>query len=122
MSLTSIVRGALTAPGADEAYVSYRGALESHATMDGGGILFRRVAGAWRRVAWYPAEWRDGCLALPDSMPMEMLCRWGDSHYDMAEEDTRVTATVPQPDQPETYRLSQPVRMVRDNTYYTKSL
>ncbi len=79
ITLSSIILGAITRSGADQAYVSYLGFM-SHAEGLGGGALFERADGDWRLVQWYPARQRDQCLALPGTGPLQALCRSRDGY------------------------------------------
>jgi hypothetical protein len=117
ISFTSILFGPITAAGRDEAYVSYHANFESHATLNGGGILFSRENGVWRLKHWYPAKQRGlGCLALPETAPLEMLCFEGDGHYDSSYEAVTVLAADPERNQSAlSYTLAQPFMAVRDN-------
>jgi hypothetical protein len=112
----TIIRGAITAPGRDEAYVSYGGDLESHAENLGGGILFRHQSGTWKMVKWYPGEHLDNCVALPDIAPVELVCLFEDSHAEDASMGISVVhAWPPLEDKPTLYRLSADLGVIRDN-------
>ncbi|WP_298214655.1 hypothetical protein [Acidocella sp.] len=74
ISLDTVILGHLTSAGADEAYVTYEGSFEPHATNFGGGILFRRGPQGWRRQGWYPGGQADRCVSLNPTGQAVFLC------------------------------------------------
>jgi hypothetical protein len=78
ITLTSIAAGQLTGLAENEAYVSYQGSFESHATNFGGGILFKADGtGGWRLEKWYPGDSLDSCLSLSLQGQARFLCLRG---------------------------------------------
>ncbi len=87
IDLSAIAYGGFTAAGADEAYLTYSG-LEPHADNFGGGILLRRVKGAWSPVKWIAGGQMDRCVAIPGPGAQKMLCLGG--WFGMGEGDSSV--------------------------------
>ena len=77
ITLQSVVYGHLTSADADEAYVTYAGSFEPHATNFGGGILFTGGPGAWRLKAWYPGGQAEHCVSLTPTGRAKFVCRYG---------------------------------------------
>lgn len=75
--LAAIAYGSFTAPGVDQAYVTYSTMHEPHANNFGGGILFEHPRSGWRLVRWYPGGQMDRCVAIPGAAQQRMLCLWG---------------------------------------------
>src|SRR5262249_21247757 len=72
MSLDAVIYGGFTKVGADEAFLTYSG-LEPHVFDYGGGVLFRREQGKWRRVKWFPGDRMEICLGIPGDGPQRVL-------------------------------------------------
>lgn len=77
ITLTSVAYGNFLT--GDEAYVSYQGSFESHATNFGGGVLFSRNSGTWELSAWYPGYSLDGCVSLTPTGEAQYACVRGSS-------------------------------------------
>ena len=78
ITLTSVVAGHFSNATAEEAYISYQGSFESHATNFGGGILFRaNGTGGWVLENWFPGDIMDGCLSLNPQGRAKILCLRG---------------------------------------------
>jgi hypothetical protein len=92
IALTSIAYGDFTGP--NQAYISYLGSFEPHATNFGGGILFNQTATGWALASWYPGGQLDGCLALNPLGAAKYLCDLG--YTGQGETDTTLfIVTVP---------------------------
>lgn len=76
LDLATIAYGSFTAPGANQAYVTYSTMFEPHANNFGGGILFERSGAGWKLVRWYPGGQMDRCVAVPGGGKQRMLCLW----------------------------------------------
>lgn len=87
IDLWAVAYGSFTAPGADEAYLTYSG-LEPHADNFGGGILLRRARGVWTPVRWVPGGQMDRCAAIPGAGTQKMLCL--ESWFGMGEGDSSI--------------------------------
>jgi hypothetical protein len=87
LSLDAVAYGHFTAPGAQEAYVTYSG-LESHSDGFGGGILLRGSDIGWKPIRWIAGGQMDHCVALPDPGPQRMLCLSG--YTGMGETDSSI--------------------------------
>jgi len=77
ITLTGVIYGHLTGDDADEAYVSYLGSFEPHATNFGGGILFHRQGNGWALSGWYPGGAMEHCLSLNSQGRARFLCLYG---------------------------------------------
>jgi len=77
ITFTSVIYGHLTGADADEAYVSYRGSFEPHASNFGGGILFHRQGNGWTLSRWYPGGAMEHCLSLNPQGRARFLCLSG---------------------------------------------
>jgi hypothetical protein len=130
MRFPTVSYGSFTQPSADEAYVSYDASFAPHVEMFGGGILFRHNHGSWRLVAWFPAERRAKCIALPGEGKQEMLCLEGDGHATSSDEDVTPILTAQNLDiipgsanwvneYKTVYKLERPVFAMRDNNFET---
>jgi len=75
ITLTSVAYGNFT--GGDEAYVSYQGSFEPHATNFGGGLLFARNGTGWTLSGWQPGNSMDNCLVVNRQGTTPFLCARG---------------------------------------------
>lgn len=74
ITLQSVVYGHLTNDTEDEAYVTYEGSFEPHATNYGGGILFTGGPGKWALQGWYPGGQADQCVVLTPTGKARFVC------------------------------------------------
>lgn len=97
ITLQTVSFGHFTSATADEAYVTYAGNFEPHATNYGGGIMFTRVDGHWRLQAWHPGGQASGCVLLTPTGRARFVClsRW----EGQGEADSNLTLTTLPPPQ-----------------------
>lgn len=94
ITLTDVIYGHLTGDDADEAYVSYQGSFEPHATNFGGGILFHKDGNGWALSRWYPGGAMEHCLSLNPQGRARFLCLYG--YTGQGETDTSLfLASIP---------------------------
>lgn len=74
ITLQTVIYGHLTSATADEAYVTYTGNFEPHATNYGGGILFVKDADSWKLKAWHPGGQANECVLLTPSGQAHFVC------------------------------------------------
>ncbi len=87
----AIVYGSFTRAGADQAYVTYySNSVEGHVTNFGGGILFERTKGVWKLVRWYRGGQMDGCIPIPATNPLKLLCATGYTNQGESDESVLV--------------------------------
>ncbi|MGE4480365.1 hypothetical protein [Acidocella sp.] len=96
ITLQSVTYGQLSGGAAREAYVTYTGSFEPHATNFGGGILFTGGPGAWKLQGWYPGGQADHCVSLNPEGRAKFVCRYG--YEAQGEADSLLTVvTLPPP-------------------------
>ena len=74
ITLQSVVYGHLTSDSTEDAYVTYEGSFEPHATNYGGGILFTGGPGKWALQGWYPGGQADQCVVLTPTGKARFVC------------------------------------------------
>lgn len=80
IELTHVNYGSYSKPGQTEAIVDYAG-CEPNANNNGGSILLRQVAGAWRMVSIAPGVRDNLCLKYSQANGVDMLaCYYSASH------------------------------------------
>lgn len=95
--LSAVAYGDFRGTGREQAYVSYDGDFEPHATNFGGGILFQRRGAGWTVAGWYSGGQMDECVALPLARVQRLLCLAG--YSGSGEFDSSVwLRTVPRPE------------------------
>jgi hypothetical protein len=72
LTLTSVAYGDFTGP--DQAYVSYQGSFEPHASNFGGGMLFTRSGTGWALSSWVPGNAMDGCTVVNPQGATPFIC------------------------------------------------
>lgn len=97
ITLQDIVFGHLTSATSDEAYVTYSGSFEPHASNYGGGILFIKDAGHWQLKAWYPGGQANECVLLTPAGRARFVCL--SSWEGQGEADSSLTLTTLPPPQ-----------------------
>lgn len=74
ITLQNVIYGHLTNATANEAYVTYEGSFEPHATNYGGGILFTKATDGWKLLGWYPGGQADTCVLLTPKGRARFVC------------------------------------------------
>lgn len=96
LTLQNVVYGHLTSATADEAYVTYEGSFEPHASNYGGGILFTKAGDGWKLKGWYPGGQAESCVLLTSTGRAQFVClnSWqGQGETD----DVLIQQTLPPP-------------------------
>lgn len=94
ITLQSVIYGHLTTATANEAYVTYAGSFEPHASNYGGGILFAKATDGWQLKGWYPGGQAGSCVVLTPKGRAHFVCLNG--WEGQGEADSRlVLATLP---------------------------
>ena len=96
ITLKSVVYGHLTSATADEAYITYAGSFEPHASNYGGGILFTKTSDGWVLNSWHPGGQADHCVLLTPSGRAHFVCLTGWEGQGEADSDLALT-TLPPP-------------------------
>lgn len=97
ITLQNIIYGHLTSATANEAYVTYAGSFEPHATNFGGGILFTKSSTGWALKAWYPGGQAGDCVLLTPHGQAQFVCLNG--WEGQGESDTNLALTTLPPPQ-----------------------
>lgn len=74
ITLQTVIYGHLSSATANEAYVTYEGSFEPHATNYGGGILFAKAADGWKLLGWHPGGQADMCVLLTPIGRAKFVC------------------------------------------------
>lgn len=92
ITLQSVIYGHLTSASANEAYVTYAGSFEPHASNYGGGILFTKDASGWRLKKWQPGGQASSCVLLTPTGRARFVCL--NSWEGQGEADSHLTLTT----------------------------